>query len=100
MSLISLRRCTSPVKKASVNKVTLDDFIEQANLYAECGHDSTNSHLTPVSNEDGSSVPMRRATFTLTEACIQKLSYLSQQSGHSRSKLIRHWILSHANTEI
>ncbi len=91
MSLVSLRK-SAPSTNSS-RQVSVDDFIEAANLYAAGGQSTaveshTNEHEEQVS-------PMRRATFTLSEECIKQLTELSSQSGQARSYLIRCWIPCH-----
>lgn len=82
MSLCSLKKSTPSAKPVTVS---VDDFIAGADLYARGGQ--------PVAaNQPELPGPMRRATFTLTETTIERLTLLSEQSGMARSRLVRLWV--------
>lgn len=82
MSLCSLKKSTPSAKPAAVS---VDDFIAGADLYAHGGQ-------LAAANQSEPPGPMRRATFTLTESTIERLSVLSEQSGMARSRLVRLWV--------
>lgn len=96
MSLINLSRSTPRVRCKPSKSVSAEMFIQDALHYAsgvvlpvchEAEKHRTNSHFTP----------MRRATFTLTEECIDQLQQLSEHNGVAKSKLIRLWIQRYAS---
>ena len=88
MSLSSLKKSKPLVKAAPVS---VDSFINQALDYANGERVAAVVRL-PEKAESAAHKPMRRATFTLSEQTIEKLAALSEQTGISRSKLIRIWI--------
>ncbi|QPG06275.1 ribbon-helix-helix domain-containing protein [Salinimonas marina] len=88
MSLSSLKKSKPSVK---ATPVSVDTFIEQAIDYARGEGVATVVRL-PEKQEAGTTKPMRRATFTLSEHAIEKLTALSEQTGIPRSKLIRIWV--------
>ena len=88
MSLSSLKK-SKPLVKAT--PVSVDSFIDQALDYANGDGIATVVRL-PEKADPPVAKPMRRATFTLSEPTIEKLTALSEQTGVSRSKLIRIWI--------
>lgn len=92
MSLSSLKKSKPSVERVSA--VSVDDFINDAVNYAS-GQESVVRTLYPAQNEFGSTiaqtVPMRRATFTLSEETIEQLKILSSNTGICRSRLIRIW---------
>ena len=102
MSLLNLKK-SKPLAKPALRSV--DAFIDDAILYAQGKHDSIstvpNNANSQISELDNRVVPlrkpkqakgMRHATFTLTPECIDKLTVLSDETGSSRSALIRQWI--------
>ncbi|WDT85214.1 ribbon-helix-helix protein, CopG family [Alteromonas sp. 009811495] len=102
MSLLNLKK-SKPLVKPALRSV--DAFIDDAILYAQGKHDSIstvpNNANSQISELDNRVVPlrkpkqakgMRHATFTLTPECIDKLTVLSDETGSSRSALIRQWI--------
>lgn len=88
----------SDLKKKSLqsNKpnFTVDEFIDDANNYA-LGLPQIVSlrKLLPEEEETAHRVPMRHATFTLSEEAILALAELSELTGEPKSKLIRKLIL-------
>ncbi|WP_254795742.1 replication protein RepA [Arsukibacterium indicum] len=72
---------------------TADEFIEDANNYA-LGLPRIVSLRKQLPEEDDSTrLPMRHATFTLSEEAIAALNDLSELTGEAKSKLIRRLIL-------
>lgn len=98
MSLINLSRSTPPVRRTASKNVSAEEFIQDALQYAS-------GVVVPISAAAEKQIsephhePMRRATFTLTQECIEQLQQLSAQSGIAKSKLIRLWIKRHANLD-
>lgn len=114
MSLINLSRSTQPAKRSVAKAVSADDFIQEAVEYANGNvvpiksiveaSDTTKVEALPevaddIASDNAAGLPMRRATFTLTEECIVQLSQISEQSGIARSKLIRLWIQRFAHLQ-
>lgn len=87
MSLSDLRKKPASPKPLPCN---VDEFIENAQNYAK-GLDNVVRlrplECSPPPNE--SKLPFRKATFTLSEACIEALGNLSDETGLSKSHLIR-----------
>ena len=96
MSLINLSRSSPQAKTNQAKRVSADEFIHDALSYANGGIIPL-SQSTKSQDETVHPVPMRRATFTLTEECIELLQELSTQSGIAKSKLIRLWIKRYAS---
>ncbi|MDX1537312.1 replication protein RepA [Arsukibacterium sp.] len=72
---------------------TADEFIEDANNYA-LGLPRIVSLRKQMPDEDDTTrLPMRHATFTLSEEAIAALNDLSELTGEAKSKLIRRLIL-------
>ncbi|WP_301003579.1 replication protein RepA [Arsukibacterium sp.] len=72
---------------------TADEFIDDANNYA-LGLPRIVSLRKQLPEEDDSTrLPMRHATFTLSEEAIAALNDLSELTGEAKSKLIRRLIL-------
>lgn len=72
---------------------TADEFIEDANNYA-LGLPRIVSLRKQLPEEDDTTrLPMRHATFTLSEEAIAALNDLSELTGEAKSKLIRRLIL-------
>lgn len=98
MSLCSLKKSRPTAKPALVS---VEQFIEDALLYSK-GAQAPLAQCWPLQSQNSSigdegkdGRPMRRATFTLTESAIAELSELAEQSGISRSHLLRLWIHKH-----
>ncbi|GGF74356.1 ribbon-helix-helix domain-containing protein [Alteromonas lipolytica] len=99
MSLINLSRTAPQARHSTRDKVSAEEFIQEALNYAN----GVVVPITAAADKAGSAVspePMRRATFTLTEECIAQLQQLSDQSGIAKSKLIRLWIQRYASLNI
>ncbi|WP_394130979.1 replication protein RepA [Shewanella maritima] len=97
MNLTDLKRKKPKQRRKAVN---IDDFIEDANNYAQgkstltdTGRPSTDPLSKPQKSAKGldkkSAKVYRHATFTLTETCITQLNELSTDTGLPKSKLIR-----------
>ena len=86
MALSDLKKKSLPSNKPSF---TTEEFIDDANNYA-LGLPQIVSlrHLLPDEDETAK-LPMRHATFTLSEEAIAALAELSELTGESKSKLIR-----------
>lgn len=106
MSLSNLKKSKSTNKRTPI---TVDEFIDDAVVYAAGGVETTSGNSGDVLAFPGSAheeKPMRRATFTLSEECIKSLTYLSHKTGIPKSRLIRIWIEDqikrgeHTNLEI
>lgn len=92
MSLSDLKKSKSTNKRTPI---TVDEFIDDAVVYAAGGLDSSAQMSGDVLSFPGGeheAKPMRRATFTLSEECIKSLTYLSHKTGIPRSRLVRIWI--------
>lgn len=93
MSLSSLKKSKPSVSNKA--PVSVESFIDQAVSYANGERiDTTLSNVVrmPDKTPGGPHKKMRRATFTLDEKTIEKLTLLSEQTGTARSKLIRLWV--------
>jgi hypothetical protein len=87
MSLSDLRKKPASPKPLSCN---VDEFIENAQNYAK-GLDNV-VKLRPMDHsplQQEPKLPFRKATFTLSEACIEALGNLSDETGLSKSHLVR-----------
>jgi hypothetical protein len=84
MSLSSLKK-SAP--SAELKPVTVDEFIQGAELYAYGLKLIANNSVQLASQE-----PLKRATFTLGKVAIAKLNALSAQTGLAKSRLIRQWL--------
>ncbi|WP_019677540.1 hypothetical protein [Arsukibacterium perlucidum] len=72
---------------------TAEEFIDDANNYA-LGLPRIVSLRKQLPEEDDTTrLPMRHATFTLSEEAIAALNDLSELTGEAKSKLIRRLIL-------
>ena len=110
MGLADLKKNVTPCKSQFSPQMSVDDFIEAANLYA-MGKPNANERTQLDSNKQAmeqlfalteaneplnvKTKPFRRATFTLSENAIEQLSELSQSSHTAKSKLIRQLIQQH-----
>ena len=79
---------------------TADEFIEDADNYA-MGMPRIVSLRQPTADEidDSTRLPMRHATFTLSQEAIDALNELSHATGEAKSKLIRKLILQASQPE-
>ncbi len=96
MSLITLSRSPPLASRTATKPVSAEDFIQDALHYAS----GVVVPLAAVAGRETNDLhhePMRRATFTLTQECIDQLQQLSEQSGLAKSKLIRLWIQRYAS---
>ena len=98
---------TQPQKSkplAKPNRRTVEDFIDDALLYAQGKVDKKQpsaakndlkdvrtDRVVPI-RKPAKSEGMRHATFTLTPQCIEKLANIAQKTGKAKSALIREWI--------
>jgi len=93
MALTDLKKNST---RSNKRDFTVDEFIADAEHYA-MGKPQIVS-VRKVSADDKepliSKGPMRHATFTLSEEAIDVLNKLSQETGVSKSKLIRQLILN------
>ncbi|MBZ9613187.1 ribbon-helix-helix protein, CopG family [Rheinheimera maricola] len=91
MALTDLKKKSRPPGKPGF---TADEFIDDANDYA-MGMPRIVSMRQPTPEEvdDTTRLPMRHATFTLSQEAIDALNQLSQATGEPKSKLIRKLIL-------
>ncbi|MCJ8274097.1 MAG: replication protein RepA [Psychrosphaera sp.] len=90
MSLLDLKKDCTPSKTV---QCTVDEFIDNAQNYAR-GFDNvywSNPKQPDKVNVDPPTVkqPFRKATFTLSESCIDSLTEQSQQTGCAKSHLMR-----------
>ena len=93
MRLLDLKKDCTPSKTV---QCTDDEFIDNAQNYAR-GFDSiypSNPNKAGDVNQlnDGPpsvKQPFRKATFTLSESCIDSLTEQSQQTGYAKSHLMR-----------
>lgn len=103
MSLSDLKKNSTQSKTRHCN---VDEFINDAERYAQ-GYSNvvsiTGQPIHPAQavnpaqainpaqavNKIKSKQPYRKATFTLSEQCIEALTSLSQDSGRSKSHLVR-----------
>lgn len=80
MSLADLKNKGAKLKPPK--KLSIDEFIEGANVYAKGGK--------PASNKaEGNPSEFKRATFTLTHHHIELLNQLGDRTGMAKSKLLR-----------
>lgn len=91
MALTDLKKKSHPHAKLDC---TADEFIDDANDYA-MGMPRIVSMRQPSPDEidDSTRLPMRHATFTLSQEAIDALNALSAATGEAKSKLIRKLIL-------
>lgn len=91
MALTDLKKKSQPHGKPGF---TADEFIDDANNYA-MGMPRIVSLRQPLPEEvdDTTRLPMRHATFTLSQEAIDALNELSLATGEAKSKLIRKLIL-------
>ncbi|MDX1391816.1 MAG: ribbon-helix-helix protein, CopG family [Rheinheimera sp.] len=91
MALTDLKKKSQPHGKPGF---TADEFIDDATNYA-MGMPRIVSLRQPLPEEidDTTRLPMRHATFTLSQEAIDALNELSQATGEPKSKLIRKLIL-------
>ena len=91
MALTDLKKKSHPHNKL---KCSADEFIDDANDYA-MGMPRIVSMRQPLPDEidDSTRLPMRHATFTLSQEAIDALNALSAATGEAKSKLIRKLIL-------
>lgn len=91
MALSDLKKKSLPSNKANFS---VEAFIDDANNYA-LGLPQIVSlrPLLAAEDIDTAKLPMRHATFTLSEEAIAALAELSALTGESKSKLIRKLIL-------
>jgi hypothetical protein len=91
MALTDLKKKSQPHGKPDF---TADEFIDDANNYA-LGMPRIVSMRQPLPEEvdDTTQLPMRHATFTLSQEAIEALNALSLATGEPKSKLIRKLIL-------
>ena len=91
MALTDLKKKSQPHGKPGF---TADEFIDDANNYA-MGMPRIVSMRQPTAEEvdDTTCLPMRHATFTLSQEAIEALAELSLATGEAKSKLIRKLIL-------
>lgn len=81
MSLIDLKKNSGNNKK---QKISVEEFIEQANLYAK-GKTTTCDKKRQIKKGRR----FKNATFTLSPNHIKQLDELSKQSGLSKSYILR-----------
>ena len=88
MSLSDLKKKQN---KNQVRKLSIEEFIADADLYAK-GKSITGQPLIKPSAELKKKVTQshfKHATFSLSVDCIEQLALLAQQTGINKSKLIR-----------
>ena len=89
MSLANLKK-HAPSRRPQA--ITVDEFINQAERYAQ---GQSTVYTLPLNRPKPASCQekhLKRATFTLGEVAISQLTQLSQQSGIAKSRLIRIWL--------
>lgn len=93
MSLSDLKK---DVTRSKVSRCSVEDFIDDAESYARGyakGYDNvvsiTAAKAVSAVPVKAAKLPFRKATFTLSEACIESLATMSLQSGYAKSHLIR-----------
>ncbi|BCV66132.1 replication protein RepA [Shewanella carassii] len=92
MSLTDLKRKKI---KPKAKKVSVDDFIEDANNYA---HGKPSKLAGSTSSKSGAGLDKkstrlyRHATFTLTEVSISQLDSIARKTGIAKSRLLRIFI--------
>lgn len=89
MSLIDLKKGNSNSRK---KKLSVDEFIEQANLYAQ-GKDP----LLDNARHTKKGRKYKNATFTLSHEHIKQLDALAKRSGLAKSHILRLLISELAN---
>ncbi|ARD23319.1 MULTISPECIES: hypothetical protein [Shewanella] len=110
MGLADLKKNVTPCNTMFEPQMSVDDFIEAANLYA-MGKQHSSSNSIENANKQAMEkllalteaneplakkpAPFKRATFTLSEDAINQLTLLSQSSHTAKSKLIRQLIQQH-----
>tara|TARA_R110002126_G_scaffold12196_26_gene53281 strand:- start:15879 stop:16220 length:342 start_codon:yes stop_codon:yes gene_type:complete len=77
---------------------TADEFIDDANNYALGLPRIVSLRQQLPEDESNTRLPMRHATFTLSEEAIAALNELSELTGEAKSKLIRGLILRATQT--
>ena len=102
MSLLSLK-CNTP--SAKPKKVSVDTFIDEAELYARglttvVKLDRVNAKPCSSSHLDEDVPNFTRCTFTLSEEAKNSLTKLSCSTGIARSRLIRIWLDQMENGEL
>ena len=90
MALSDLKKKCLPSNKAAL---TTDEFIDDANNYALGLPRIVSLRHQSADEDEQSRLPMRHATFTLSEEAIAALNDLSELTGEAKSKLIRRLIL-------
>lgn len=88
MSLANLKK-KQPT--ARLKKLTVEDFIEDAQAYArgESVLGQLAAQAIKVRVKRNKSTRTKHATFSLSENCISQLANLAQRTGISKSKLVR-----------
>ncbi|MBU1310062.1 replication protein RepA [Rheinheimera muenzenbergensis] len=95
MALIDLKKKSQP---AANSGISADDFIDDANDYAMGMPRIVRLRQQLPEEDDTTRLPMRHATFTLSQEAIEALNELSQLTGEAKSKLIRKLILQASRT--
>lgn len=86
MSLIDLRKKCTRSKSVACS---VDEFIDDAHNYAH-GYNNVVSLITGQDDKlKQQRLPYRKATFTLSEECIDSLGEFATQTGNAKSHLIR-----------
>ncbi len=95
MSLTDLKR---KKKKVQQTKISVEDFIEDANNYA-LGKPSVleAKPARPKGLDKSTTKIFRHATFTLTEQSIAQLNALSKETNIAKSRLLRIFIQEFCN---
>lgn len=96
MALTDLKKKSLQSSKPSFNA---DEFIDDANNYAMGMPRIVSLRVQLPEEDDSPRLPMRHATFTLSQEAIDALNELSQITGEAKSKLIRKLIL-HASKPV
>lgn len=95
MALTDLKKKSQPTANT---KISADDFIDDANDYAMGMPRIVRLRHQLPEEDDTTRLPMRHATFTLSQEAIEALNELSQLTGEAKSKLIRKLILQASRT--
>lgn len=90
MALTDLKKKSQP---ADSKGISADDFIDDANNYAMGLPRIVRLRQLLPEEDETTRLPMRHATFTLSQEAIDALTELSQLTGEPKSKLIRKLIL-------